>query len=190
MFGRGCPVCADRVPKTPEDYHALAAERGFQWLGPEVPNTQTKTWWECERGHRWEAVYASIRAGTGCPVCVDIVHGAQVSQLQRDLCEILDGELNLPFEQYNIDIALRRQGIPIAVEYDSWYWHGGREDYDAQRDERFIVSGWRVLRVRSRKQLPSLEQLDAAIDQLIEGESRVEVVLDDWGVGPTRFDSD
>ena len=67
--GRGCPVCASKVPKTPADYHALAEERGFRWLGPEVPNTSTKTSWECERGHRWEAPYSSIQQGRGCPVC-------------------------------------------------------------------------------------------------------------------------
>ena len=67
--GRGCPVCASKVPKTPVDYHVLAAERGFCWLGPEVPNTSIKTSWECEQGHRWEAPYNSIQQGRGCPVC-------------------------------------------------------------------------------------------------------------------------
>jgi len=67
--GTGCPVCAGNVPKTPADYHTLAERRGFQWLGPEVPNVRTKTGWECGQGHQWEAVYSNIRRGSGCPVC-------------------------------------------------------------------------------------------------------------------------
>ncbi len=58
--------------KTPTDYHLLAQKRSFRWLGPETPNTQTKTGWECERGHRWQARYYSIRQGTGCPVCAGL----------------------------------------------------------------------------------------------------------------------
>jgi very-short-patch-repair endonuclease len=179
------------VPKTPDDYHALAEERGYRWLGPEVPNVRTKTNWECEKGHRWEAVYANVKhAGSGCPICVDVVKGARVSQLQRDLCQMLEGKLNRPFRQYSIDVALCKDGVEIAVEYDSWYWHAGREQHDAQRDAEMIAAGWRVLRIRSNEQLPSREQLDAAIDCLLSGEDRVEIVLDDWGVGPTRFEID
>jgi hypothetical protein len=53
-----------------------------------------------------------------------------------------------------------------------------------------IAAGWRVLRVRSNAQLPTRQQLDEAIDCLLEGESQLEIVLDDWGVGPTKFDID
>ena len=55
--------------KIPDDYHKLAQERGFRWLGPEVPNTRPKTGWECSHGHRWETRYSTIQAGCGCPHC-------------------------------------------------------------------------------------------------------------------------
>lgn len=32
--------------KTPADYHALAEERSFRWLGPKAPNTEAKTGWD------------------------------------------------------------------------------------------------------------------------------------------------
>jgi very-short-patch-repair endonuclease len=181
--GSGCPYCAGKAPKTPADYHALAKERGFHWLGPEVPDNRTKTWWECEQGHRWEAPYNYIQQGNGCPTCVDVVRGAQVSQVQRDLCEMLGGELNHPFGRYSIDVALDINGVAIAVEYDSWFWHGDREEYDARRDEDLLGAGWRVLRIKSNKLLPTRGQLDRAINRLMAGENRVEVVLDDWGEG-------
>jgi len=37
--------------KTPADYEALARERGFIWLGREVPNATTATGWQCGQGH-------------------------------------------------------------------------------------------------------------------------------------------
>jgi hypothetical protein len=69
--GKGCPYCANRIPKTPADYEALAAKRGFVWLGPEVPNIRTVTGWQCGRGHQWQATYHDIRQGTGCPHCAN-----------------------------------------------------------------------------------------------------------------------
>ncbi len=51
------------------DYYNLAAERGFEWLGPAVNTTRIKTWWQCERGHRWAARYSNIQQGSGCPAC-------------------------------------------------------------------------------------------------------------------------
>jgi very-short-patch-repair endonuclease len=100
---------------------------------------------------------------------------------------MLGGELNYPLGPYKIDVAVEADGIAIAVEYDSWYWHAGQEDHDAQRDREVIAAGWRVLRVKSRASLPSQEQLDAAIACLLAGEDQVEIVLDDWGEGPTRY---
>lgn len=52
-----------------EDYHLLAAQRGFRWLGPEVPTTKTLTTWECQKGHQWRAIYNNIQQGRDCPYC-------------------------------------------------------------------------------------------------------------------------
>ncbi len=57
------------IAKTPADYHALAATRGLNWLGPFPANVLIPTRWRCPRGHRWRARYNHIRAGHGCPEC-------------------------------------------------------------------------------------------------------------------------
>lgn len=64
----GCPYCAGNVRKIPADYHALAEKRGFKWIGPAVSNVGTKTTWECEHGHHWQAAYDYIRGGARLPV--------------------------------------------------------------------------------------------------------------------------
>ena len=55
--------------RTPADYRALAEARGLRWLGPEVAGTRAKTTWTCPQGHEWRTTYASVRAGSGCPIC-------------------------------------------------------------------------------------------------------------------------
>lgn len=74
LQGSGCPICgrkrvseALRLP--PSTYFALAKERGFTWLGPEVPNGNTHTQWQCSSGHTWLAGYDKIQSGRGCPIC-------------------------------------------------------------------------------------------------------------------------
>ncbi len=71
---RGCTTCnypnrAAKRRNTTDDYHALAAERGFVWLGPEVISTNRKTKWRCQHGHIWETSYNVIRGGCGCRIC-------------------------------------------------------------------------------------------------------------------------
>ena len=57
----------------------------------------------------------------GCGDCLDLVNGAKVSKVQRQLCEQLGGELNRPEGRLNIDIGLEIEGQKIAIEYDGWY---------------------------------------------------------------------
>lgn len=188
-----CPNCslvlqAERMRIKPHQYHQLANYRGFRWIGPEVLTTSDKTQWECSRGHRWEARYNDVKhSNSGCPHCIEMVHGALVSKVQRELCELVGGSLNLPFDNYNIDVAVTRHNTRIAIEYDSWYWHAGKEQNDLKRDNYMIDKGWKVLRVRSNCLLPSKSQIELALSTLFSGRDRTEIMLDDWGKGPTKF---
>lgn len=189
---KGCPTCAidRRASKRrhdPAEYHKLAEERGIHWLGPEVRNTGEKTRWECSEGHQWFTRYNDILKGGGCPTCIDMVNSARVSKPQRELCEMLSGKLNLPMGPYNIDIAISIDGIPIAIEYDSWYWHSGREARENERDQYLISKGWRVLRVKSNTLLPTEKQLSRAISYLLAGNDYFEIMLRDWSIGPTKL---
>jgi len=186
--GHGCLTCAGKAPKIKDDYHALADVRGFRWVGSKLPkNTMTKTTWECENGHHWRSHYNNISFGSGCPDCVDMVNGHFVSKQQRTICEMLNGELNERAGPYYIDVAFEAGDMRVALEYDAWYWHAHNAEYDTQRDTNLIEAGWRVLRVKSNKEVPTKEQLEAAIARLMAGEMQAEIELGDWGMGPTRF---
>lgn len=188
--GRGCPKCAlqrrsDFFRHSPTNYHALARERGFRWLGPAVATVDRKTWWRCPTGHAWRSTYNSIQQGSGCHQCTDRVNGVLVSTTQRRLCRSLGGRLNVREGRYCIDVALEREGVRIAVEFDAWYFHGGRERSDLRRDCSLMDAGWRVLRIQSPGGLPHRADVEEALGKLVRGHQRICLRLPGWGEGPT-----
>ncbi len=76
--GSGCPYCSGRQA-TPEDNLTLRfpaiAKQWHPWrnglLRPQDVKafSDRKVWWQCDRGHEWEAVIGSRAAGNGCPYC-------------------------------------------------------------------------------------------------------------------------
>ena len=144
LRNHGCLECSGLTPKTPEDYHRLASTRGFKWLGREVPNAHTDTEWTCGNGHTWEATFSTIQENHGCPDCLDLVNGSRVSIAQRRICGMVGGELNAPFRRYRIDIAKTVGDVKIAIEYDSWFFHGRNREHDRTKDQGLLAYGWRI----------------------------------------------
>ena len=78
-MGRNCPYCAGR--KVWYGYNDLGSqnpELAKQWHptknGDLKPTDITfgsnkKVWWQCEKGHEWQAAVVNRNNGTGCPYC-------------------------------------------------------------------------------------------------------------------------
>lgn len=180
--GSGCPFCANKAPKTEKDYQGLAESRCFKWVGKVLPkNIRTKTLWECEKGHRWEAVYNNIYNGNGCPFCKNFINGAPISKPQIRLNDLLCGSLNYPEGRYRVDVAIMRRSQKIAVEYDAQYWHQGREKQDAKRDNYLILKGWKILHIKTENLLPKSKKLKTAITRLLRTNNKTyNLYLEDW----------
>ena len=79
VSGCGCPVCTRRaVAPGDNDLAVTHPDLARQWhpvkngaLKPEdvMSGTRRKVWWQCEKGHEWQAAVTSRAAGAGCPVC-------------------------------------------------------------------------------------------------------------------------
>ena len=79
--GTSCPVCANKKIIVGENDLATAhPELARQWhqalngaLTPEMisPGSNKKVWWQCEKGHEWQASVVTRSRGTGCPVCAN-----------------------------------------------------------------------------------------------------------------------
>ena len=77
--GSGCPYCqnrklltgfndlATRFPQLANEWHPTKNEGVF----PQnvLATGVYRAWWQCEKGHEWEATIVSRANGTGCPYC-------------------------------------------------------------------------------------------------------------------------
>ena len=80
VSGCGCPVCANhKVIPTQNDLKTAYPEIASQWhptkngeltAADVTPGSKRRVWWQCEKGHVWQAVISSrTSGGCGCPVC-------------------------------------------------------------------------------------------------------------------------
>lgn len=78
--GTGCPACPrkKKIVTDENNFAAVYPDIAREWhqgkngsLLPENirPHAGQKIWWQCSKGHEWQAVAASRANGTGCPYC-------------------------------------------------------------------------------------------------------------------------
>lgn len=91
-----------------------------------------------------------------------------------------EASLNYPFSTCSLDVFLEIDGVKIDCEYDCWYWHQDRQR-DIRRDKLLQSKGFKTLRIRSGRLLPTEQELFDAIDYLINTEHHFkEIILSDW----------
>ena len=89
-------------------------------------------------------------------------------------------ELNYPVSNVTLDVAIFIGEIKIDLEYDGWYWHQNSQK-DRKRDEFLKSKGWKVLRIRSGRKIPTYAQVEESINKLIDSSRTfTEIKLDDW----------
>ena len=79
--GSGCPYCAGRQAWPGEnDLASRYPDLAEQWHSTKnAPLTAEqvtigshhKVWWQCEKGHEWQAAVKTRVGGTGCPYCAN-----------------------------------------------------------------------------------------------------------------------
>ncbi len=160
----GCPLCyAESIRVSVSQYHEAAKNRNFQWLGPEVPNVETDTWWKCKKGHKWKANYHAVSRGTGCPVCME-------SKGEAIIAKVLSS-YNIEFtRQKRFDACRAKNPLPfdfyfqlgdthVLIEYDGehhfgpikgWREQGAFEKtklYDSIKDTFALKYGFCLIRI-------------------------------------------
>lgn len=136
-----------------------------------------KRWWRCEAfQHSWEATPASrtrkARPGN-CPECSPTPRTSKIEYELREAIRAGEHITNVP-ETYNsflpvdsgkhrsmqVDVAGAFRALPVAIEWDSWWWHSGagsKQPYavPAERDTRktkaLLAAGYAVVRIREER---------------------------------------
>lgn len=99
-----------------------------------------------------------------------------ISNAEQQLCNILIilfGEENCypsyPYDYLTLDCLLSYQGHLIDIEYDGWYWHKNKQDYDTRRNYFLIRRGIDVIRFRANNAIPTEEDIQEAVDYIVKG---------------------
>jgi hypothetical protein len=126
-----------------------------------------------------------VHPAISCGDCNYIKNGKRFSIAQEKLHKQIGyGELNFKYKNLTIDIAILDK--KIAIEYDEWFWHGNRAKKDRARILKLIRNGWKVLRIKASNNLPYKEQLDNAINILLNSSRKqFTITLNNWGKGKT-----
>lgn len=88
-------------------------------------------------------------------------------------------DMNVPCGASSLlDCVVIIKGVKVDVEYDGSYWHEDAQK-DRRRDEFVKSQGYKVLRIKSRRSVPTQEQLKEKIDYLVkDNHSYAELDLD------------
>lgn len=90
-------------------------------------------------------------------------------------------ELNYPVSNVSVDIALFIGNIKIDIEYDGYHWHKNTQYRDRKRDEFMKSQGWKILRIKGSRIIPTLEEIEESINKLINSDKTfTQIILDDW----------
>lgn len=166
-----------------KNYNSLAMSAGLKWKGTEIPrNVRIKTEWLCPKCKGTELrTYDSVRLAPRCLECGRFVNGKRVSGVQVKLAKFLKAELNYKVGDRYIDCAFPDK--KIAIEYDSYYYHGDRDD--RPRNKEILEAGWKLWRIRSNWAIPKKHIAEYAINQLVTTDrTHFVTTLKDWGRGP------
>jgi len=91
--GKGCIDCynlrrGDTLRLTLDDYHAVAAHQGFNFIDVLPKNNEENVLWQCRYNHIWKASFHNVGGvnETGCPRCYE---KDRQSKNERKLCNWL-----------------------------------------------------------------------------------------------------
>lgn len=71
-----------------------------------------------------------------------------------------------------MDCLLVVDGVKIDVEYDGEFWHQNKKRQDMQRDFYCYRNGYKVLRFTSKYNTPTKEQIQDAVNYLVNSEHK------------------
>lgn len=98
---------------------------------------------------------------------------------QQQIHSILGGEINYKISGIFVDIALIND--KVIVEYDGWFWHKNSKNKDRKRDEFLKSLGWKILRIKGGRNIPSENELKIELELLKNSQNRYrEIVMKDW----------
>jgi len=154
--GSNCPYCSNQKIGDDNNLKVLFPEIAAEWHptknGDKKPenfasgSNNIKIWWQCSKGHEWDAVIQSRTRGTNCPKC-KMQTSKPEFRILSELETIFDNvKSRHRIKNNEIDIFI--EDINVGVEYDGSHWHKDKETIDKKKNEFLSSLGVELFRVR------------------------------------------
>lgn len=99
-----------------------------------------------------------------------------ISEAEIKMCDLLIqifGEENCKpsyiYDALTLDCLVVYKEHLIDFEYDGWYWHKEKEEYDKRRNYFLIRHGFNVIRFRANIVIPTEQDIIEAVDYIVKG---------------------
>ena len=156
--GQGCPFCSGQRVCIDNCLHTLNPFLAKEWhptkngtLTPHMVTTgaNKKVWWQCEKGHEWEAIIADRSNGRNCPICNQ---GTQTSFPEQAIYYYILSCFNDAINRYKYnnkwEIDVYVPSLNFGIEYDGLFYHQKREDLDLKKEKHLLGEGVYLLRIK------------------------------------------
>ena len=156
VHGNGCPICSGRKiligfndlatthPELAEEWHSVLNE-GLTTQEVSAGSGK-KVWWQCEKGHEWQATIVNRAKVSGCPTCNSNGTSFPEQCLFFYLLKAFPNCLNR-YQMGTDEIDIFIPEIGLAIEYDGFYWHESKLGKDIEKSQR-IATMYKILRIR------------------------------------------
>ena len=155
----GCPYCSGRlvtvgINDLATTHPEIAAEWHPTLNGTLKPtdvssSVRRKVWWQCSKGHEWEAVVYS-RKQSGCPYC----SGEMKTSFPEQAIFFYFQRITTAYNRYQInsrtEIDIYLPDFKVGIEYDGAYFHKGNlsEVREKRKTETLSKMGISLIRVK------------------------------------------
>lgn len=115
-----------------------------------MPGSNQKVWWQCHRGHQWEASIFSRSAGRGCPTCNKERSTSFPEQaIYYYIRQIFPASINRHNIEKRLEVDIYLPEQKLGIEYDGSYYHQSerKQAIDARKTERLKELGIKLVRV-------------------------------------------
>ena len=152
--GQNCSVCHGRkVIAGVNDLATINPELAAQWhptkngaLTPEQvtgKGGRVRAWWQCNKGHEWEAQVKGRTNGRGCPQCRAVSYISKAEQSLFEYIRSLDADIEIIQSDKKVlkgkELDIYIPSKKIAIEFNGLFWHseGAGKDKNYHHDKWF-----------------------------------------------------
>lgn len=139
-------------------------------LNPEdvTANNGKKVWWQCSKGHEWQAKIYHRNNGSGCPICksernTSLPEFALVYYLKKYGIEVIHS-----YKEHGYELDVFIPSKKTAIEFDGYFWHKNKLQKDLEKNQKCVNDDIKLYRIREG--LPSLN--DTSIDYVIQKDQK------------------